>query len=121
MPRTRKELPEHFARVDALVELLDPTDRYLDCDDAPLRSSMYRGDRDRRQIVDVARMRQLRELCGLSIDRAAAFAGVGRNTLQRLEAGESDPKVSTMLLLLALYGRIQGERISLDDVVERAS
>jgi len=42
------------------------------------------------------RLREIRERGGLSLRRLAAESGVGVATLARLEAGEYDPRLSTL-------------------------
>jgi predicted transcriptional regulator len=70
-------------------------------------------------IVNLHKLRKARQDAGLSMDHAAAFAGVGRNTLQRLEAGRSDPRISTLRRILDLYGERLGVFLSVGDFLDR--
>jgi len=53
------------------------------------------------------------------MEHAAAFAGIGRNTLQRIENGKADPRITTLRKILDLYGERLGSFLSIDDYVER--
>lgn len=85
-----------------------PFDIVDDHHDRPLRGNY----------VDLRKIRAIREETGLSIEHAAAFAGLGRNTLQRLEAGKTDPRISTLRRLLDLYGERLGRFLSIGDYLE---
>jgi DNA-binding XRE family transcriptional regulator len=47
---------------------------------------------------------QFRTREGLSIDRAAIAAGVHRDTVQAIEQLRTDPRLSTLIRLLHLFG-----------------
>jgi len=69
--------------------------------------------------VDIRALRQTRIDAELSMEHAAAFAGIGRNTLQRIENGRADPRITTLRKILDLYGERLGSFLSIDDYVER--
>jgi transcriptional regulator with XRE-family HTH domain len=53
------------------------------------------------------------------MEHAAAFAGIGRNTLQRIENGKADPRITTLRKILDLYGDRLDVFLSIDDYVEK--
>lgn len=54
-----------------------------------------------RQVLEAsaANVRRLRREAGASSDDLAAASGIGRTTLFRLEAGKTDPRLSTLVFL----------------------
>lgn len=68
--------------------------------------------------VNLDALRQTRLDAGLSMEHAAAFAGIGRNTLQRIENGKADPRITTLRKILDLYGDRLGSFLSIDDYVQ---
>ena len=50
------------------------------------------------------RIRQLRERKGVSLRELARRSGVGVATLSRIESGEANPRLSTLLLLADALG-----------------
>lgn len=74
-----------------------------------------------RGLVEFARLRVTRLSTGLTQEQAAVYAGCSRNTLQRLEAGRSAPKVATLRRLLDLYGSPQhlNRFLSIEDFIDR--
>jgi transcriptional regulator with XRE-family HTH domain len=55
------------------------------------------------------RIRRLRERKGVSLRELARRAGVGAATLSRIESGEANPRLSTLLLLAEVLGVFVGE------------
>jgi len=55
------------------------------------------------------RIRQLRERKGVSLRELARRAGVGVATLSRIEAGEANPRLSTLLRLADVLGVFVGK------------
>jgi len=72
-----------------------------------------------RGIVNIRALKQTRLDAKLSMEHAAAFAGIGRNTLQRIENGKADPRITTLRKILDLYGDRLGSFLSIDDYVEK--
>ena len=90
------------------VSGVSPLDEYFPGCHAVLRGS-----------VNLRALRQTRIDAELSMEHAAAFAGIGRNTLQRIENGKSDPRITTLRKILDLYGDRLGSFLSIDDYIER--
>ncbi len=82
-------------------------------DDFPRCHAVLRG------IVNLRALKQTRIDTGLSMEHAAAFAGIGRNTLQRIENGKADPRITTLRKILDLYGDRLDVFLSIDDYVEK--
>ena len=72
-----------------------------------------------RGIVNLRALKKTRLDTGLSMEHAAAFAGIGRNTLQRIENGKADPRITTLRKILDLYGDRLDVFLSIDDYVEK--
>ena len=51
------------------------------------------------------RVRQFREAAGMTQERLAGIAGIGRVTLVRIEKGEQSPRYETMVALAKAMGR----------------
>lgn len=60
---------------------------------------MYTGG-----VVDVPRLRELRERYPLTQDELAARVGITRAALSRIEAGKAEPRPSTIRKLAASLG-----------------
>ena len=90
------------------VSGVSPLDEYFSGCHAVLRGS-----------VNLRALRQTRIDAELSMEHAAAFAGIGRNTLQRIENGKADPRITTLRKILDLYGDQLGSFLSIDDYIER--
>src|SRR5581483_10591505 len=60
-------------------------------------SELHRGERGASVLL-----RSLREACGLTQDRWAAFVGVSRKTVQRWESGDAVPDAGAEAAILAL-------------------
>lgn len=86
---------------------------------SPLDEDFPRCHAVLRGIVNLRALRQTRHDAGLSLEHAAAFAGIGRNTLQRIENGKADPRVTTLRKILDLYGDRLGSFLSVDDYIDR--
>jgi len=82
-------------------------------EDFPRCHAVLRGN------VNLRALRQTRLDADLSLEHAAAFAGIGRNTLQRIENGKADPRVTTLRKILDLYGDRLGSFLSIDDYLDR--
>jgi len=55
------------------------------------------------------RIRQLRERKGVSLRELARRSGVGAATLSRIESGEANPRLSTLLQLADVLGVFVGQ------------
>ena len=55
------------------------------------------------------RIRQLRERKGVSLRELARLSGVGAATLCRIESGEANPRLSTLLSLAEVLGVFVGD------------
>ena len=61
------------------------------------------------------RIRQLRERKGVSLRKLARLSGVGAATLSRIESGEANPRLSTLLQLADVLD------VSVTDLFEKSS
>lgn len=67
----------------------------------------YTSATDREILREIGRrLEALREARGLTQTEAAERAGIGRNTLYRVERGEN-PTLHTVIRLLRAYGRLE--------------
>lgn len=62
-----------------------------------------------------SRLLELRQTAGLSQEQLAVRAGITRQHLQRLEAGQNDPKLETVFKLARAF------RMSIGELVDAAA